>query len=143
MKIVKPRIRDTILPFDIEKVENVYNSKFVIEVAGGALFYSDYRHHDYPDSYFLLYPRLDIDLKARWYVANGKTFADKIYEGFIDRKGEFVHSRNRHDFRLVEEGLWIDGGQDYVRIVGDYQRMQINMASVKIEQDKLIIVEKE
>ena len=135
---IKPRISDWSLPFDMQKPEQHYKSKFVIEVEGGALFYSDKTHDTYPDSYFLLYPRLDINLKTNWYVTNGKKWADMTYNGFLDNKGEFVHSRDRHDCRQVENGLYVDGGNDYFRVVGFVNRP---CCTVKIENGELIQID--
>lgn len=135
---IKPRISDWSLPFDMKRLEEIYKSKFVIQVEGGALFYSDENHFDYPSSYFLFYPRLDPDLKIVWYVTNGKKWADMTYNGFLDNKGEFVHSRDRHDYRCVENGLYVDGGNDYFRVVGFVDRP---CCTVKIVDGELFEVD--
>lgn len=63
--------------------------------------------------YFGLFVRGDVI-----YITDGTSAFSEPIVGLVTRSGEVIFSRYRHDF-VQREGIFIDGGRDYVRCGGD------------------------
>jgi len=133
----------TSLPIDIKKVEARYADTqgkpakfmgdFCLKTKNGwqgdscaAVFYSENPDRSLGHSnYFALVVMYDDDMKPKLYVTRG----DSAFEtdsngvpiiGVVADDGEVVYSRYRHDYRSSTDGsVTIDGGRDYLRLIGD------------------------
>lgn len=111
-------------PLNIPKVEENYGAKFVgdfcIKTKNGwseepvAIFYQPNpdveKGHKH---YFGLFVRDD-----SIYITDGTSAFSEPIVGIVTRGGEVIFSRYRHNF-VEREGVFIDGGRDYVRVGGD------------------------
>lgn len=131
--------RTSDIGIDVEKVEKKYNATFVgdfcIKDRNGeyttqtvAIFWQETPPVQGYSHYLGLLWRDDTLM-----ITSGETAFDSPITALVASNGEIVYSRHRHDFRTSKDGsVTIDGGRDYVRIVGDY--------SVRAPQVRLTVV---
>lgn len=122
----------TSLPIDLDYVEQRYNAKYVgdfcIRTKFGwqqdscaAIFWQETPPVAGYSNYFaLVFQMSHIDDKPTLFITSGASAFEKPIVGIVADNGEVVHSRYAHDFRSSTDfSVTIDGGQDYVRLVGD------------------------
>lgn len=117
---VKVRMSDSNFNRVIPVVEKARNAKFVMEVQHpsndtqtAALFWQEKPPVEGYSNYFLISYHND-----SFYISCGQKASEVIRYGFYDNNKEFVHSRNRWDYRQVDGRGAIDGGECYTRVVG-------------------------
>lgn len=109
--------------FDIAKIEEKYNAKFVGQLClrtkdGG--WQSDdccdiYYQEIPPVKGYSKYFALVIQGGAA-YITGGATAVEGVIAGIVANDGEIIYSRYRHDYRTSTDGTAvIDGGRDYVK----------------------------
>lgn len=83
-----------------------------------AVFFTPSPREGRTNNYFGVYKsqaRLDM---PTWMICDATSVADHTWEG-LEMKGEVIFSRWRHDFRCFSfGGPCVDGGPDYLRVVG-------------------------
>lgn len=83
-----------------------------------AVFYATTPREKYPNRYFGVYKsqrRLDM---PTWVICDATSVAEHTWQG-LEMKGEVIFSRWRHDYRCFSfGGPYVDGGPDYLRVVG-------------------------
>ena len=123
----------------ITKIEEIRNATYICDTQvkaknGGwadpcvSIFYQETPHPE-GSNYFGLYYDGDNNLM----VCNALSATLEPFTG-VEVNGVIYFSRYRHDFREVG-GVAIDGGRDYVRLVGDVGVPQYELRIVK---DKII-----
>lgn len=117
---VKVKTSDSQFSRVIPVVEKARNAKFVMEVQypgndtqSAALFWQEKPPVEGYSNYFLISYHHD-----NFYISSGQKASEVIRYGFYDNNGEFIHSRNRWDYRQVDGRGAIDGGECYTRVVG-------------------------
>lgn len=107
--------------FDIAKVEEKYNAKFVgqfcCKTRGGTWAESpaDVYWQETPPEGYSNYFAL-ITQMGSVYITSGASAVEPLITGVVANDGEVIYSRYRHDYRSSKDGsVWIDGGRDYVR----------------------------
>lgn len=130
--------------FNIDKVEELKNAKFVCEVAvrlknGGwsespvAIFWQETPPDPTYSNYFGLLMQGDT-----LYITSGQSAVEDGLTAIVASNGDLVYSAYRHDFRYSpDQSVWIDGGRDYVRHGGAPDGFVI----LKFVKDKLVIEE--
>lgn len=110
---------------NIEKVEKHYNCTFVgdfcIKDKSGqyttdtvALFWQEHPPVEGYSHYFALFVR-----GQSVFITSGASVLDASINVVVTPAGEVVYSRHRHDYRQAKTSNFaIDGGRDYVRIIG-------------------------
>lgn len=84
----------------------------------GALFWQETPPYPEYSNYFLIFQQ-----NGRAFITSGANSAAQVINAYITEAGEVVYSRHRHDYRQSKTGGFaIDGGRDYVRIIGDTGR---------------------
>lgn len=121
--------------FDISKVEEKYNAKFVgrlcLKTHSG-----NWQEDSCADIYWQATPPVEgysnyfglIIQCGSAYIISGASAVEGILNGVIADDGEIIYSRYRHDMRYSSDrSVWIDGGRDYVRggMHGKYIIMKI------------------
>ena len=127
----------------ISKIEDNYKAKYVCETSvlaknGGwtykpsSIFYTENAHPE-GSNYFA------ISLESDGYLISDALPSIKEMEPIpaVYSGDEVIYSRFRHDFRTTKDGkVSIDGGRDYVRVVGEY----FNSCMLTFDKDKLVVV---
>jgi len=121
--------------FDIAKVEQKYNAKFVGQLcmrtgdgqwAGDSaadVFYQEKPPVEGYSHYFALIMRNGVA-----YITSGASAVEGVINGVIADDGEIIYSRYRHDWRAsTDKSTWIDGGRDYIRSGGKYRPVLIKI----------------
>lgn len=111
---------------DIEKVEQLRNCTFVgdfcLKNGSGAfiphtvaVFWQENPPVEGYSNYFALFFQ-----NGQTYITSGASAVEDPITALVTPAGEVVYSRDRWDCRQAETASFmIDGGRDYVRIVGD------------------------
>jgi hypothetical protein len=152
-------------PIDVANVEKIYGGTYIGDFclyttnngwseSPAAIFY-----HPNPDrelghtNYFGIFVRY-VNIwsdEGELYITNGESaFKDDI-AGMIADDGEIIYSRYRHDLcTSTDKSVSIDGGRDYIRFVGNPDRvcklvmkdgkLEVDMDSVQIEIPSNIMV---
>lgn len=127
----------------IKKIEENYKGTYVFESPlkmadnnwtsrPAAIFYTKKKHKVSKSNYFAIFPSSNGMI-----ICNGQSAVDGDIIGLSDGY-EVIYSHHVHDYRTLGEAA-IDGGRDYVRIVGDISKMQT--VRLKVVKDKLVVVE--
>lgn len=138
------RFTGTELPIDLMAVEEKYNAQFVgdfcIKDRNGnyttnvaAVFWQPTPPAPHTNEYFALFIQ-----QGSLYIADGTSAVEKPIDAIIAANGEIVYSRHRHDYRVSSDGsVTVDGGRDYMRLVGDRSltapRVQLVVDGPRIE----------
>jgi hypothetical protein len=128
-------------PDGIAKVENMYKATFVMESClkdkhGGwcnwpaAIFYTE-EAHPQGSNYFALYNNGE-----QFMITNGIT-ATEPFEG-IQIGDNVYYSHYRHHAKDCGRVI-IDGGRDYVKLIGDIHSAK--KVTLKVNKDKLEVIE--
>lgn len=108
--------------FDIKKVEEKYNAKFVgqfcLKTKSGSwaegvadVYWQAKPPVEGYSNYFAL-----INQMGTIYIASGASAVEPLITAVVADDGEVIYSRYRHDYRSSKDGsVWIDGGRDYTR----------------------------
>jgi hypothetical protein len=114
---------------NINIIEKKYNGKYVIDSClrgmyntwanfPAMIFYSEIPHPQ-GSNYFALYKSFnEISEETNWMITDGASGVEGEFYGFLFPDGELLHSRYRHDY-CRHGGIAIDGGRDYVHVIGD------------------------
>lgn len=134
-------IRDerSVQPINVKKAERHYNATFVgdfcLKTKDGtwseepaAIFWVETPSKPEYSNYFGLFVR-----SGSIYITDGQSAFSEPMCGVVTPSGDVLVSRYRHDYR-EEEGVFIDGGRDYVRTNG-------KTVGVRAEGPQLIVVE--
>jgi len=123
----------------IKKIEENYKGTYVFEsplkMADGnwtsrpaAIFYTKKKHKVSKSNYFAIFSSSNGMI-----ICNGQSAVEGDIIGLSDGY-EVIYSHHVHDYRTLGEAA-IDGGRDYVRIVGNTADMQT--VKLKVVKDKL------
>lgn len=129
--------RKSELGINIEAIEATHNATFVGDFcvrgkygwveAIAALFWQEKPPAEGYSNYFAI-----VYQQGAFYITSGQSAAVEPITALVARDGEIVYSRHRHDCRTSNDGsVTVDGGRDYLRLVGDY--------SIQAKQVKLVI----
>lgn len=139
-----------IKPEGIAKVEEMYKATFIMEscIKGdngwcnfpAAIFYTEEAHPE-GSNYFALYKdqKTRRTLEPKIMITNGISATEPF--GAIQIGEDVYYSRYRHDYRETGRGVAIDGGRDYVRLVGNIHAGK--QVKLKVNKDKLEVVDVE
>jgi len=147
-------------PEQVAKIEAHYSAKYVCETClknkdGGwanmpvAVFYqSDITKIPEEGSpWFGLFFKqvdpfsLEEDAPTQLCIVNAISAVEEDIQGLVAANGDVIYSHYRHDMRYSEDGtVWIDGGRDYVRS-GIHPDVEDSWVTLRIAEDKLVIVE--
>ena len=131
--------RTTTTPFDIEKVEKKYNATYVGDFptkrktggwgSAGAVFYDpnpdlDKGHKSLFGLFFDFYNEKAVIYDATY-------LEGRVFTGVMLNDGEYLWSRDVHDYREVPGGA-IDGGFDYARVIGDVKVVNLTIKKGKV-----------
>ncbi|CAB5221380.1 hypothetical protein UFOVP247_151 [uncultured Caudovirales phage] len=126
---------------NIELFEKEYAAKYVFETClkardGGwanfpaAVFYTE-KAHPQGSNYFAVYHNGDTLM-----ITDAlPSIKDVVFTG-LEAEGEVVYSRYRHDYREGKNGVFVDGGRDYLRYGGDAFN-DYNIVKFKVVEDHL------
>jgi hypothetical protein len=140
--IVKLPRTNLLVPLKVEVIEEKYRATFIgefgIEKPNGFEQLVQLYHQETPPdpsygNYFAMFVR---DGKA--FITSGRDIKkDELVA--LNVGGEFLYSRERHDFRKAKScDIWIDGGAAYTRIVGDLSLVR-QFLTFKIEGPNIVI----
>ncbi len=83
-----------------------------------AVFYTPEPREGYTNHYFGVYKSQTRRDMPTWMICDATSVAEHTWGG-LEMKGEVIFSRWRHDFRTFSfDGPYVDGGPDYMRVVG-------------------------
>lgn len=127
----------------IKKLEEHYNGKYVFESplkgadgnwtrSTAAIFYTKKKHKVSKSNYFAIFPTSNGMI-----ICNGQSAVEGEIVGLSDGY-DVAYSRHVHDYRTIGQGA-IDGGRDYVRIVG--KTADMHTVKLKVNKDKLVVAE--
>ena len=112
--------------FDVEKVAERYSRKdgvpvkYVCTTALGNqdfavdVFYRETPHPEFGNRYFGLYRNM-YAAGAQIMITNADVVEDLDFYMAEDSDGSLHYSAHRHDYKVLENGVMIDGGRAYVR----------------------------
>ena len=126
-------------------IEKSRNAKFVCELSvkgkfgwtdnPAMIFFQETPPKPEFSNYFGLIHQVD-----SWYIIDGSSVVGIPIEGIETKAGEIIYSRFRHDFRKAQtEEIWVDGGLDYGRLVGNI--FDITHVVLTIKGAELVVVE--
>jgi hypothetical protein len=113
----------------IKIIEEKYKGKYVIDSClkgvydtwanfPTMIFYTE-KAHPAGSNYFALYRDFnEISEKTHWMITDGISGVQGDFYGYLFPGDELLHSRYRHDY-CRHGGIAIDGGRDYVRVIGE------------------------
>jgi len=122
----------------IKILEDTYSAKYVFEscIRGPkgnwincpfAIFYTEVAHPE-GSNYFGIFTGSMNQL----FIANAITATEVEYTGILTENNTVIYSRFRHDYCDAKSGA-IDGGRDYMRIVGNPQTARFKVVKDKLE----------
>lgn len=101
---------------DGEKVTYVCTSAINQHDAISAdIFFRETPHPEFGNRYFGLYRET---MNGTLMITNADKIENLLFE-MIDIDGTLYYSRDRHDFYTMPNGVAIDGGRSYLRLIGD------------------------
>ena len=72
---------------------------------------------------------------------DGKPTIDSLsinpINGAFNGNGDFIYSVTRHDFVTVDDSLMLDGGREYLRIIGNIEDAQSRLKRLSVIEDKV------
>ena len=124
--------------------EEKYKAKYLLETClkdiGGnwcnfpaAIFYTDEPHPE-GSNYFALYIHPE---RGGLMITNGISAIDGVAFNGLEKDGEVLYSRYRHDYR-THNGCMVDGGRDYFK-----RNMNGTPVEFVVEKDKIVFKELE
>ena len=132
--------RPMFLSETIKKMEEHYNAKYVFTscIKGkygwidspAAIFYTEVAHPEGSNYFGLLWKGNNL------VICNGVT-ATEPFQG-IKVGEEIIFSRYGHDY-YEHNGMFVDGGRDYMRYGGNIDFDKVKFVTLKVEKDKLVI----
>lgn len=132
---------------EIRLIEKHYNVKYVVEIAAklkngqwsdtpAAVFYQNNKHPT-GSNYLGIF---NDPSNNNWILFDALPTISQPWTGAINKDGQVIFSRYRHDFReSPAKDFAIDGGRDYVRIVGDNPE-NVMMVKLGVQNDKVIVL---
>lgn len=130
---------------EIKKRKNAtYIGDFCVKTKNGgwsersiSIFYCEIPPNPEYSKYFGIF--LD-HLSTRVMITDGSSAFSEPITGIASSTGEVVYSRNRHDYRSLANGEGcIDGGRDYLRMLGGSNGRFPSTVELKIEGPKLVV----
>ena len=95
------------------------------------IFYQE-EAHPQGSNYFAIYIE---PFTNQWMVTDALSSVQDPIQAFrLKNTGAFKWSHYRHDMREVVSGLYIDGGRDYTRIVGDVNSELVEPVELTIDK---------
>jgi hypothetical protein len=125
--------------FDVKTIEQHYSEKdgvdvkyvctsdLIAEDVPVDIFYRETPHPEFGNRYFGLY--LD-RVRDHLMITNADVIEQKDF-GVIAVDGEYHYSQSRHDYNAVTEDCAIDGGRQYVRVIGKSVTDQFTILRIK------------
>ena len=123
--------------FDVEKISEHYSNKDGVPVkyicttelsvndVPMDIFYRETPHSKFGNRYFGLYHR-----NGSLMITNADVIEQKDF-GVIAVDGKYHYSQSRHDYNAVNEDCAIDGGRQYVRVIGKSVTDQFTILRIK------------
>ena len=135
---LKIAVENIYCDYIVKDIEKRRNAKFVGEFASNKhstetamLFYQETPPVEGYSKYFVVYQN---SVTGMYMVASGETMSKAIRTGVLTDKGDFIYSRNRHDYILHGTDM-VDGGDSYLRC-----NEGATLIDFKIVKDKLVEV---
>lgn len=105
-------------PEQVKKIEELRNARWLLDTEHKghpvSVFWQDEAHPNGSNFFALYYKNVPWELM----ITDGAFILDQSIRGIMLPSGNVIYSRYVHDF-FEREGVAIDGGRSYTRVVGD------------------------